>query len=71
MYALVIICFVFQFGSIIAINYNADVYNWQSICTIVTSIVYLLILLPFFAKVFFNIQEEQMAEVRLSYGVKD
>jgi hypothetical protein len=30
-----------------------------------------MILMPFFAKVFFNLQEAFMAEVRLSYGAKD
>ena len=63
--------FAFQFLSIILINYDASVHNWQSDCTIVIAIVYICILLPFFAKVFFNIQEAFMQEVRLSYGVKD
>lgn len=35
------------------------------------SVVYIIILLPFFAKVFFNIQQAFMSEVRLSFGVKD
>ena len=53
------------------INYDSSVYNWQSMVTIIIAIVYIVILMPFFARVFFNIQEAFMAEVRLSYGVKD
>lgn len=71
MYSLCAIIFIFQFSSIILINYDSSVYNWQSICTIIISIIYIVILMPFFARVFFNIQEAFMAEVRLSYGVKD
>ena len=71
MYSLCGIIFTFQFGSIILINYDSSVYNWQSIATIIIAIVYIVVLMPFFARVFFNIQEAFMAEVRLSYGVKD
>jgi sensor histidine kinase regulating citrate/malate metabolism len=71
MYGLCGTIFIFQFSSIIIINYDASVYNWQSIASIIIAIVYILILMPFFAKVFFNIQEAFMMEVRLSYSVKD
>ena len=71
MYVLCAIIFIFQFSSIILINYDSSVYNWQSMVTIIIAVVYIVILMPFFARVFFNIQEAFMAEVRLSYGVKD
>jgi len=50
--------FTLQFGTLLVVNYDTEIFNYQSISTLVIAVIYMFILVPFFANVLKNLQVE-------------
>ena len=63
--------FIFHYGSLFIVNYDTEVVTYQSIATMIIAIIYLFLLVPFFANLLLNLQNEVNKEIVYSFSQKN